>query len=220
MWGAALAAGADILGGFLSSSGQKKTNKMNYKIAQEQMAFQERMSSSAYQRAASDLEAAGLNRILALGSPASSPGGASATMLNPQAALGDSVSKAGSSARAAMLQNAQIEQIRSQAALTKAQATLVPSQKAKLQSEILQTVERTRQSSAQADVTSLSATLADYLGIGVENAKQLVEEMLRDAKSGNLFPSINIREKPPTPYDRYMQGVPKGGTRGKIDRSK
>lgn len=64
------------LGSVLGYGGAKETAKFNKQMAREQMAFQERMSSTAYQRAADDLEAAGLNRILALGSPASSPGGA------------------------------------------------------------------------------------------------------------------------------------------------
>lgn len=67
---------ADILG-------QTSANEKNLQIAREQMAFQERMSNTAYTRAAKDLQNAGLNRILALGNPASSPQGASATMQNP-----------------------------------------------------------------------------------------------------------------------------------------
>lgn len=51
--------------------------------AQSQMRFQEKMANTQYQRAASDLEKAGLNRILALGSPAAAPSGALASINMP-----------------------------------------------------------------------------------------------------------------------------------------
>ena len=86
-WPEVITGAASVFGGLLGRRGQRDANRMNLQIAREQMAFQERMSSTAYQRATEDLEAAGLNRILALGTPASTPTGASAVMQNPDAAL-------------------------------------------------------------------------------------------------------------------------------------
>ena len=95
---AAITGAASIFGGLLGSRGQAAANAKNIALARDQMAFQERMSSTAYQRAAKDLDAAGLNRILALGSPASSPAGQTARVENEKALLAQGVQNAASSA--------------------------------------------------------------------------------------------------------------------------
>lgn len=84
----AIIGGATALGsGLLGFFGQRETNRANVRLAREQMAFQERMSSTAYQRAMADMKKAGLNPMLAFQQGgASSPGGQTARVENEYAA--------------------------------------------------------------------------------------------------------------------------------------
>lgn len=93
---AGAAAGASVGSGIDSMFNQQATNKQNAKFAREQMAFQERMSNTAYQRQVKDMEAAGLNPMLAINKAggASTPSGQTAVMQNANKEMQKGVSTA------------------------------------------------------------------------------------------------------------------------------
>lgn len=181
-WMAAATFGA----GLLSAGGQKQANAQNAALAREQMAFQERMSNTAYQRAAKDLEAAGLNRILALGSPASSPGGQTARMENTMAPI------ANATAQAAM-QAAQIKLINAQAEKTKNEAAAI-----KPKAQIGETVSE----GIDFVPSRLSPRKIDYGNIGTMFKKQVTDAINRAANSAR---AVGRNDRTGTSVQQYFQ---------------
>lgn len=123
-WQIALGAGAAILGGLLNKKGAEDSNETNKQIASDNTAFQERMSNTAWQRGVADMQAAGINPMLATSQgPASQPSGSTTQVQN-------SMSPAISTAMQGMQvahEYQQIQQSASQQKLMDAQAKQVQS---------------------------------------------------------------------------------------------
>lgn len=139
MWPALVAAGAQVAGGLISSSGQQNANAANVAMARETNNFnafeaqknrdwQERMSNTSWQRGVADMRAAGLNPALAYqqggaGTPSGgSASGVSTRLDNARAPIGSAIANGISTAVDVANQVKQGKVLEATAANQKAQA--------------------------------------------------------------------------------------------------
>lgn len=163
---------ATIIGGLVGRRGQQQANETNVALSQDQMNFQERMSSTAYQRATADMRAAGLNPALAYGQGgASTPTGSMAQVQNAAAPMQNS-------ARDAMGVLSEVQGIQQSKAVSD-QATATAD---KLRSETLdrdinnaEALARIRTTNTQGDV--------NYSMVGKNEAETLTERQRTQATS-------------------------------------
>lgn len=124
--------GDALTGGAVSNlKATEATNAAQIGLADKQMDFQERMSSTSYQRAMSDMKQAGLNPMIAyMQGGASTPAGAMATLQTPnKGAIGAGLAN---TARAVAGDVTAIGQQKSQTSLNQANAQLAETQQQKV----------------------------------------------------------------------------------------
>lgn len=116
--GSAIGAVGGAVSAGINYAATQATNAAQAAASNKQMKFQERMSSTAYQRAMEDMRRAGLNPMLAYGGGASSPAGSQPSLSAPQ--MEDFLSGNVSSALDARRLRKEIEATESQTALNDA----------------------------------------------------------------------------------------------------
>lgn len=131
-WEYVIPAVASLIGGVLSNRGQSSANQQNQQLTQENRDWMERMSGTSYQRAVTDMEAAGLNPMLAYQQGgASTPTSAAPVMQNT---LGAGVQGTAATAQHAVGLMQGVQQVKQ----SQAQSDLFAASAAKARSETME----------------------------------------------------------------------------------
>jgi hypothetical protein len=171
-------AGPAIAGG-LGLIGQRNANRSNVEEATRNRDWQERMSNTSYQRAMSDMRAAGLNPMLAfMKGGASTPSGAQAA--NAQNELGTMATSAMDMRR----MSAEYDKIRQDTRLSEAQAMASKAQGLK------------------------TAREAEILGLAMpkEELKNAAYQFANEYLKGNVGVKLTHERSPDKPGDKFTLG--------------
>lgn len=176
---AGLGVGTAVLG-FM---GGERRNEAQREMSAAQMAFQERMSNTAYRRAVTDLKASGLNPMLAYSQgPASTPSGSTGEMVDSISGAVNSGHAAYRTANEAQVMKAQATNIATDTGLKTAQTDQAASQ-ASLNASLA--------AKANQD-TITSASSADLMGKQGQHLMAQIEKVGPEIKE--IFSRISVND--------------------------